>query len=102
MDEAKQENIPVRLKARFLCDDSLYSGMVTNLSDRGMCINTTMRILFNPSDKLLITLKEKNLNVSAKIKRIIMEDSISDSMDVEVLEPSEEYLEFVDSFRPAV
>lgn len=66
----------------------------------GMCIETGMRLLFNPRVELLITLKEKGLNVTAKVSWILMIDSINDTMGVEVLNPPKEYLEFIDRLRP--
>jgi hypothetical protein len=101
MGEKAPEHITVHIRAKFLCDDSLYSGTVTNISEKSMCINTSMPTLFNPTNEMLITLKEEDINIPVKITRIILEDSISDNMDVEVINPSREYLDFVDSFRPS-
>ena len=102
MDKKEQEHITVHIKARFLCDDSLYSGTVTNISEKSMCINTSMPTLINRTHEMLITLKEEEIDIPVKIKRIIMEDSISDRMDVEVINPSREYLDFVGSCRPSL
>jgi hypothetical protein len=101
MNRKEPEHITVHIKARFICDESLYSGTVTDISEKSMCINTSMPTLFSPADEMLITLKEEVINIPVKIKRIIMEDSITDKMDVEVINPSREYLDFVGSFRPS-
>ncbi len=100
MEKRVCERIPVNIEAGFSYNDSFYYGIVTNISEKGMCINTRMRLFFNSSVELLIISKEEGLNVPAKVSCIVMmTDSFSDAMGVEVLNPAKKYLEFVDSLR---
>ncbi len=99
MEKRAHERIPVNLGIRFLCDDSLYSGIVTNLSEKGMCINAVMCLSFNPNAKIKITLKDEDLTVTVRVKRVLMTDSFYDTLGIEVLNPTKEYLEFVNSLR---
>ena len=59
MKKRASDKIPVNIKISLLYDNSLCSGVVTNLSEKSMCINSGMRILLKPKDELLITFKEK-------------------------------------------
>jgi len=99
MEKRAYDRIPVNLGIRFICDDSLYSGIATNLSEKGMCINAVMCLSFDPNAEMNITLKEEDLTLTAKVKRITMTDSFYDTLGLEVLNPSKEYLELVNSLR---
>jgi hypothetical protein len=101
MENRACERIPVNKEVSFFCDDSLYGGIVTNLSEKGMCIDMKIRLDIKVSTELLVTFKEEGLDVPAKVKRIETADSLSDTMGVEVLNLSRKYLEFVDSLRVA-
>jgi len=50
MEKRACERIPVNIEAGFSCNDSFYYGIVTNISKKGMCINTMMRLLFNSEE----------------------------------------------------
>lgn len=98
MEKRAFERIPANLE--FHCFNMDYFGTVTNLSEKGMCINMRIPLHINSSDELIITFKEEGLRPPAKVKRIEMAYSLSDTIVVEVLNLSKEYLEFVDSLRP--
>ncbi len=95
------QRIPERLDVKFFVGNSLCSGIATNLSERGMCINTDMYVPCGANIKLLVVSKEKILNVMVTVKRLklLMTDSFCNTMGVAVLNPHREYLEFVDHLR---
>ncbi len=99
MEKRACERIPVSIETTFLSEDSLYHGIVTNLSKKGMCINMGMRILIKSSVELLIIFKENGLRIPAKVKRIEMADSLYDTIGVEILNLSKKYLEFLESLK---
>jgi hypothetical protein len=89
------ERIPVNISARFYHGNIFYSGIVRNLSEQGMFIDTKKCL---PSDSMFVVIiREKNdlLKVIAKVKRASRNTDTCLGMGVELLSPSPGYLDFV-------
>jgi hypothetical protein len=95
------EKLSKKIDTSYFFGNALASGTVTDISEDCMCINTKTCLPLNAKIELLISSHENFLNVSAKIRRVLlmMEDSKDNSMTVEVLNPTRKYLEFVNTFR---
>lgn len=65
-----------------------------------MHIITDMFLPFGAGIELIISMKDGALNVPVKITRIISEGCPHDALGIEVINPSREYLEFVESLSP--
>ena len=88
--------IPLNINVRFHCCDKECSGTVINLSENGMSISTN-EICF-PKDlpfEIMISFKEQALYASVKLVRSVKTNNDYDSIGVEILNPSQEYLSFV-------
>lgn len=96
------ENIPASVVVRFFHDESRYSGIVTNLSENGMCINTGMCLPCDSSIELLIPLKKEDLNVPVKVSRVVKTGGFYNTMEVKVLNPPKKYLALVENLRSAL
>lgn len=87
------------LSVRFSCDQLMYSslhyGVVGNISDNGMLVKTGSCFPHNTSVALFIY-RGKILRIHAKVKRVVKKKGFYHAMGLEVIEPSREYVEFVD------
>lgn len=89
--------IPVLINVTFNNKDSVYLGTAINLSEKGMFIRTNK--IPSPSDSdvdVIIPLSENNIKVSG---RLIRTENIRDyykGVGVEILNPPQNYLDFLD------
>lgn len=98
------ERIPSSLVAKFFCSNTIFYGVLTNLSENGMCFKTVMCL---PSEsippgsgiKLFVNLKKDCLEVPVKIIRIAKTGGFCDTMGVELLEQPSDYLQFIKKFK---
>ncbi len=97
-----EERVPSSLVVKFFHRGSICYGLVTDLSHRGMCINSGVCLPSNSSIKLLLPLKEDVLELPVKVRRVVRTDAFYDTMGVEVLNPPDKYLQIVDSFKDAL
>ena len=90
--------ISIRIKVRFLCSDRLYSGIVTNISERGMFICTDEECLPQGSHfDLSIPLDKEFVNVPAKINRMVHMSEGRYGIGIELLDPPRKYLDYVEN-----
>lgn len=94
------ERIPVEYKVRYFCGDIAYIGTVTDLSENGMFIDTTIDFPFDSNFELLLPLNDEVVKVSAIIKRVVKNRGVYEGMGVELVNPPENYLQFVDELKP--
>jgi hypothetical protein len=95
------QRIPSNLNGFFYCVDTYYSGIVENLSFKGMLISTN-KICF-PFDlqfDVYIHLTEIILRIPVKISRMILLPDSFDLLGVEVQNPPKDFIQFVDSLSP--
>ncbi len=92
--------IPSPLKVRFFCTHSFCAGMATSLSKRDMVIETKMALPLNGQFDVIICLREKLIKVPVKLKKMIGSNNSYDIMAVEILNPQQDYLDFVNSINP--
>jgi hypothetical protein len=98
MERRAFERIPTFFSAKLLYGNSLQYGYVTNLSKSGICIITDV---YFPSDsdlEILIPLSDEDtLKFPVKFKRAVGTNGFFDGICVEILNPPQKYLDFVDS-----
>ncbi len=92
------QRIPIRIKVRFYCSDRLYSGIVTNISDRGLFICTDEECFpKDPFFNLSIPLEKEFVNVTAKINRLVNMSEGQYGIGIELLDPPRKYLDYVEN-----
>lgn len=95
--------IPANVDIRFFCCSRIYRGTVSNVSEKGMLIRTReVCFPFDSQFEMFISLKGKELRIPVNLSRILMSPDSHDSIGVELLNPSPDYLEFVESLNTAV
>ena len=98
MEKRTCERIDTSLEAKFFYGNYLHRGTITNLSKKGICINTVMCFPYGANIKLLIPVKEDILEILVQVKRVAKRDGFYDTMGLVILDPSQNYLEFLNSF----
>lgn len=95
------KRIPTDIKIRFFSGPKEYYGTVTNLTEKGMFISTKVNFPLQPKLKIVIPWKREVLRVSALTRSFTRSGNNYNGIGVELLEPSREYLEFVNALRTA-
>ena len=99
MDKRILERLNSCLTVIFRCNDTTCSGTITNLSGKGICINTEESFLpCGYEIDLYIPLIKKTKKLRCKISRIVKRNDLNYTIGVELLNPPKDYLEFVDGF----
>jgi desulfoferrodoxin (superoxide reductase-like protein) len=89
------ERIPSDTQINFSFMDTIYEGVVTNVSNNGMYITTEKCLPRKSSFEILLPYKEEVLKLPAQVKRVIERHGFCDAMGVKLLNPPIPYLEFV-------
>jgi hypothetical protein len=95
MEKRNSNSIPKNLKVAFPCCNKLYSGIVTDLSENGMLINSEINLPIQSSFEILILIKKELLKIPAIFVRLEKEGKYYKGMWVKLLNPPKIYLEFV-------
>ncbi|RJR15257.1 MAG: PilZ domain-containing protein [Nitrospiraceae bacterium] len=103
------ERIPVHIRTSFFYNNQSYAGTLKDLSLIGMYIEADQSLpvkskadLLNPFKSYCVVhvpLRAGTLKVIVKIRRLVKVDNNLKSMGVELVNPSQDYLEFVSSIR---
>lgn len=95
------ERIPVELKVRYFLGDTACNGTVINLSEKGMYIDTEIDFPFDSNFELVLPLKDEVMKMSAVIRRVVRSTDGYEGMGIELLNPPDNYLQFVNELRLA-
>lgn len=95
------KRIPADFKVRYFCGDTACNGIVTDLSENGMFIDTTLDFPFDSNFELVLPLNDEVIKISALIKRVIKNKGVYEGMGVELVNPPENYLQLVNELRLA-
>ncbi len=90
------ERIPTCICVKFFSGKSEHTGIILNLSEKGMFIGTKVTFPLKPKLEILIPLKEEILKVQGKIKSFGKAGKIYNGIGVELLNPTQNYLKFVE------
>ena len=96
------ERIPVEFKVRYFCGDTPCNGTVTNLSENGMFIDTTIDFPFDSNFEIVLPLHDEVMKISATIKRVVKSKGAYNGMGVELVNPPENYLQLVNELKLAL
>jgi hypothetical protein len=90
--------IPVLIDIKINCNDMVVTGTLMNISESGMFIRTNkMPSLLHSKIEITIPLKDESINISG---RLVREEDIRgyyNGIGVEVLNPSQNYMDFMDN-----
>lgn len=103
MERRACKRIPVNIGLTFFYINYLYPGIAENVSQKGICFSSPdMLVPHGSLVELLVPLKEKFLSVHARVNRLSLktEPTFNFFVGADVLNPSNEYLDFVNSCDP--
>jgi hypothetical protein len=103
MERRSYQRIPASLRVEFDCNRTICCSSVINLSENGMLlrakgINFPMDMKF----EIIICLEDGFLVVPAKVKRLAKTKNIYDIISIELINPPQTYVEYVDRLRSSM
>jgi hypothetical protein len=101
MKKRSFERIPNKIKVKFFSGTTQFDGTATNLSEKGMFISTKVSFPLKPKLQIIIPLKKEMLKVPAEIRSFGVSGDKYTGIGVQLLNPSQNYLVFIDSLRSA-
>lgn len=99
MKKRAYERISVDLKAEFFWSDELNIGYVADLSENGLLVKTNVCPPLRAKFDLSIPVEGDVLKVPVKVRRIVETEEDPEAIGVEILDPTESYLNFVNTLR---
>jgi hypothetical protein len=91
----------LKVDAKYFWSSLLALGNVTDISKSCMCISTRYCVPLNSIFKLFLPFKSKILNIHVRVEGFEQANNNSDTMSVEVLNPSSEYVDFAERVATA-
>ena len=95
MEKRKYMRIDTAMTASLCCEPYRYQAKVVNVSEKGVCIHTTMCFPTGTECKLFIAAKEGVLEVRAFVIRTTKKEGFNDTMGLELLKTSRKYKDFI-------
>lgn len=89
--------IPIRLSVILNCGSRVCPATVTNLSETGMFISEVTGFAEDSQFDISIPLKEGVLHVPGKLVRLSKINGSKNGIGVELMDPPQNYLEFVEN-----
>ncbi len=102
LEKRSHERIQTLLDVKVLNDGSLHKGLVTNLSEKGMYFITSASVSSGLNIELIFPLEGDDLKVPVKIIRTIKTGRLYDDFGAELLNSSQDYIEFVHSLKASL
>jgi hypothetical protein len=97
MEKRAFERVPIHLNVRVLNDGSLHNGLMTNLSEQGMYVITGAHLSSGLNIEVFIPFNDDQLKVPIKIVRTKKTGYLFDGFAAELLNSSQDYIEFAHS-----
>ena len=96
------ERVPASINVRLLNSETESSGTVKNLSEKGMFISTELGFPLAPQLKILFFLEKDVLHLPGNVRSLNKSGEIYNGIGVELINPPQDYIEFVSSLRTAL
>jgi len=91
------ERIQVLINITITCENSVEAGTLMNLSEKGMFIRMNGKLPPpHPDVEAIIPIKEEKIQVPARIIRTETINDLYQGIGVEIVNPSQRYLDFLD------
>ena len=90
------------LYIKFTHMNEKFSGIVRNISEKGMCINSGVCFPLDTAIDLHIPLKHMNVDFPVIVKWSRQTEGFYDIMGVELLNPSGEYLRMLNNIKSSL
>lgn len=100
MNKRASERVLSNIKVKFSCCHIDYDGVVTNISESGMFISTGgMNFPFESKLEILMSTGHRVLKIPVEVTRMIKSADLYDCIGVRLINPSQDYMEFVSNLH---
>ena len=93
------ERVPASINVRLLNGETESLGTVKNLSEKGMFISTELSFPIKQQLEILLFLKKMVLHLPVNIRSLNKSGEIYNGIGLELINPPQDYIEFVSSLR---
>lgn len=97
MEKRAFERIPVNVQANFFYGKTMYTGHVTNISQKGMYIKIDVCPHFELKFEMLLPFNDEVLKIPVEVSRWVNIDDVCYGMGLKVLNSSQNYSAFLQS-----
>jgi hypothetical protein len=102
MEKRAFKRIPLQIQIKFFSGKTEYLGTATNLSEKGMLISAEVNFPLQKNLEIIIKYKENLFSIPAKITSFKRTGDVYNGIGVKLINPPQEYLEFVDSLKSSL
>jgi hypothetical protein len=102
MEKRSCERLSASIEVKFFCGNYLCAGKIIDLSEKGMCINSAICFPYHSKIDLFVPLQEKILEIPVKVIRVDKNRGFYDIMGLELLNPNQHYLSFVNDIKSSL
>jgi hypothetical protein len=100
------DRVPTHMEARFMCGNRYYAGNITDVSEKGMFINTDIRLPGNSTLDIIMLIDNEIAIVPVTVRRNVealfrSDDISSGGMGVELMKSPATYLRYVSGLKSA-
>jgi hypothetical protein len=99
VEKRAHPRIPSTIAARFFYCNMFYTATITNLSEGGMFIHTRMKLPLNSALVIIMREHKLTMNINARVKRTSLQKGLLRGIGVELVRPSNQYLDYVCGFK---
>jgi hypothetical protein len=99
MEKRSFERIAANVDVRFSYGYIFYTGKISNLSEKGLFIRTRNCLPDNSIVLIMFRVENELLKLLARVKRSAKSGNNHDGIGIEILNPQEKYLNYIDSLK---
>lgn len=99
MTDRSCKRIPSSFVVKFIDEGVVCYGIATNVSEKGMCIQSGICMPCDSKFNVMIPLKDEHLEVPVEVRWIKKTYDFYDVMGVELMQPPEKFLKLVTSCK---
>ena len=99
MEKRAFERIPLKIQVKFFSDKTGYTGTMMNFSEKGIYISTEVNFPLKTQFQILIPVKEEVIKVFAEVRNFTKSGHVYNGIGIELINPSQNYIEFINSLR---
>jgi len=99
MERRTSKRVETNLRATIFSGDHICSGAITNISENGMYINADISLPLQIKLEVLLHTGEDFLKLPVKVRRLTKSSETYKGIGVELLSPTDNYLNFVNTLK---
>ncbi len=102
MEKRDFKRISLNIQVKFFSGKTEYAGTMMNFSEKGMYISKEVNFPLKTQLEILIPVKEEILKVFAEVRNFTKSGHVYNGIGVELVNPPQNYIEFINSLKTAL